>query len=485
MNDDRWPVVIGLGTITQCEGTLDAPALLAAAAVEAVADAGGVATRPVPAPDLVLVPRGMWKHPDPGRAAAIAAGASKVRSVIAEIGVLQQTLLARAFTAVHTGEAEVAVVAGAEGRYGSLHGVVEAPGEGEPDEILRPAAEIITAVEVQRGLGVPAHQYALMESMIAHAAGRSPAQQAAAVAELWSLGAAAAAGQPGAWRTDAPDAASIDSGEGGNRMIAAPYRKWMVSDWNVDQAVALLITSVGAARRLGIGEQRWVVPAAAAESNHMVPLSARAEPGRCAPMTAVADALVRAGDTVDDVDLVELYSCFPSAVQLQAEALGLDPFAGWTVAGGMTFAGGPLNNYVLQSTAAVIRGLRSAGAGRRALVTSVSGMLTKVGAVVWRAGAPAPGSDPSSLDIDVTAEAARRAPSVPVDADLSGRATVIGQTVTFGRDEQPAQAIVIAEADGVRTVATSDDPAVMADLMVADRVGSLMTVEDGRFTLGG
>jgi acetyl-CoA C-acetyltransferase len=522
--DDRWPVLVGVGEITQRDGTLDAAGLMRAALSSARADAGSA----LPAPDLVLVPRGMWRHPDPGRAAALACGSSTVRSVIAEIGILQQTLFSRAFTAVASGESAVCVVLGAEDRYRTVRGGAEEPGTGEPDEVLQPTAEIIARMEVERGLGVPAHQYALIESVLAHRAGRTPAEQTEALAELWAQGAAAAAarttrsgerswpsgpsiapGNGGAWRTDSPSAAAIASDDDGNRWIATPYRKWLVSDWNVDQAAALMITTAGAARAAGIPEDRWVVPVAAAESNHMATVSARADPGRSPGMEAIGEALAAAGAPAGAADLREIYSCFPAAVQVQAAALGIDPSRGWTVTGGMTFGGGPLNNFVLQATAVMAQTLRS-GHGRTGVVTCVSGMITKVGATAWRrageATGPWAGSGGSVADlaIDVTAEAERRTEVRALDPDLSGDVTIVAHTVVHrsptkrgfhlaadGSDAHgpgggsAERAIVLAEsAAGSRTVATSTDERVLAALTTADHVGRRAIVaDDATFTL--
>lgn len=497
--DDRWPVLVGVGEITQRDGALDVAGLMRAALAMARADAGAV----LAPPDLVLVPRGMWSHPDPGRAAAITTGSPAVRSVVAEIGVLQQTLLSRAFRAVASGESVVCAVMGAEARYRTIRGGAEAPGEGEPDEVLRPADEILARMEVERGLGVPAHQYALIESVLAHRAGRSPAEQTEALATLWAQGAAVAAGRTadaGAWRTDGPSAAAIAAGEDGNRWIATPYRKWLISDWNVDQAAALVVTSAGTARAAGIPEDRWVVPWAGAESNHMVTLSARADPAASPAMTAIGDALTAAGARPAAAELREIYSCFPAAVQVQAAALGIDPWQGWTVTGGMTFGGGPLNNFVLQATAVMAQALRS-GKAATGLVTCVSGMITKVGATFWgRADATGgPRGAVDDLAIDVTADAARRTGVRPLDPDLTGEAFVVAHTVVHrnpkgegfalgsapvgtpgGGPDTAAQAIVLAEsADGDRTVVTSTDPAVLAAFGTVDQVGRRIAVAAG------
>ena len=64
-----------------------------------------------------------------------------------------------------------------------------------------------------------------------------------------------------------------------------------------------------------------------------------------------------AGIGVDDLSHVDLYSCFPSAVQIAARELGLGVDRDLTVTGGMSFAGGPWNNYTMHGIAAMSDGL--------------------------------------------------------------------------------------------------------------------------------
>ncbi len=107
-------------------------------------------------------------------------------------------------------------------------------------------------------------------------------------------------------------------------------------------------------------------------------------------------AAARIGRPVAEVDRLELYSCFPAAVRVQQRALGLDPVGTPTVTGGMAFAGGPFNNFVLQSTAAMAHVLRDEP-GALGAVTTVSGLLTKPGIGVWSAtpdGRPPAGGRP-------------------------------------------------------------------------------------------
>jgi acetyl-CoA C-acetyltransferase len=325
---------------------------------------------------------------------------------------------------------------------------------------------------------MPLHQYALIESAIAHAAGRTPQEQRARVTELWARFAAVAAGNAEAWDRSAPDAAAIGTPGPGNRMLATPYTKRLSSQWNVDQAAAVLVMATGTATALGVPRERWVFPHAAAESNHMVTLPRRAELHRWPAFEAVADALGLTGAGAVRPEVVELYSCFPAAVQVQADALGWPVDGPLTVTGGMTFGGGPLNNAVLQGLVALVRRLRAAP-GEVGLITSVSGLLTKPGASLWSTREPASGF----RAFDVTAEAAARTAEVPLLPDATGDAIVAGHTVVFDQGA-PSRAVAIVDVADGRTIARCSDVEVATRMASEDWVGrAVHVIEPGFFVV--
>src|SRR6185295_5046312 len=132
------------------------------------------------------------------------------------------------------------------------------------------------------------------------------------------------------------------------------------SQWNVDQAAGLIFCSVAAARAAGIPESKWLFPLVVADANRMIPLSERAEMHRSYGFRAAGQqALAHTGMSIAEVEHFELYSCFPIAVRMQARELGLPEGRSLTVSGGMPFAGGPLNNFVLQAMARMTEVLRA------------------------------------------------------------------------------------------------------------------------------
>ena len=456
-------------------GPLD---LMERAARDAAADAGRPAL--LSAVDMVMVPRGSWPSTDPGRELARRIGAPEARTLVAELGILQTTLFSRAVRAVSAGAAEVVLISGGEARGSGPRPALApagaaADGEPEPDERLAPAGRIISAEEIGAGLiNAPSH-YALLENARRRAAGLDLDSHLRGVSELWSRFNEVAADNPRAAFPQRRTADELRSDGGDNRMIAFPYRKWNVSQWNVDQAAAVIVCSEEAARRHGLGADRGVFIHAIAESDHMVPVTERPVLHRSPGFAHAGRAALAAADAgVDDMALVDLYSCFPVAVAIQAEELGIGDDRPLTITGGMTFAGGPLNNYVLQAAVEMYARLRGRD-GERGLLTAVSGMVTKQGVSIWGADPPAGGC----RVVDVTEQVAAEMTPQAVQASAEGRAVVATYTVMHGR-EGAERAVVLAELpDGGRALAVSTDPEVMAS-MGAEEWLERPVVLDGR-----
>ena len=94
--------------------------------------------------------------------------------------------------------------------------------------------------------------------------------------------------------------------------------------------------------------------------------------------------------TIDDIAHLDLYSCFPSAVQIAARELGLaidEPGRALTVTGGLTFAGGPGNNYASHAIATLMPRLR-AEPEAYGLATAVGWYLTKHAVGIYSACPP-------------------------------------------------------------------------------------------------
>ena len=481
--ESNAPVIVGAGVAQQRfddpSQAIEASLLMRAAIANAAIDAGS--SNLLHAADTILMPRGTWPYANPGT--LVAPWNPELRSIIADVGVLQQTLLSRACAMVADGRARVVLVCGGETKFRSLRSqitgieAIETTTSGSPNERLEPAHEILTPEEVGRGLHVPARQYAMIDTALRRAQGLSSAEHIGALAELWCAFSAVAATNTDAWSRVAiePDALRADvtrADATSNAMLAWPYTKLHCSQWNVDQAAGLIVCSTSTAARLGVARDRWVFAHVGVESNHMVPLSRRAELHRSPAVAVVGDVVRRhCGVTPADIEHLDIYSCFPAAVRVQAAELELAKDRALTVTGGMTFAGGPLNNYTLQAMAKMVHVLRSEPS-TRGLVTNVSGMLTKYGASVWSCKPPAQ----PFASIDVSASAAGVTTTTNVDAEYEGDARVLTYTVASDKGK-PIQGIVIGEsADGRRCLASTSDGDLMLDMANYDYCDRIVEV---------
>src|SRR5918993_1214690 len=135
-------------------------------------------------------------------------------------------------------------------------------------------------------------------------------------------------------------------------------------------ARGLILCSAERAEALGVPRDRWVFPRAGTEAHDTYAVSHRADL-RSSPAIrlAVRRLFALAGVSVDDVAHADLYSCFPVAVEIAAAEIGLGLDRPLTVTGGLSFAGGPWNNYVRHSIATMARVLR-ADPGSVGLVTA-------------------------------------------------------------------------------------------------------------------
>ncbi len=492
---------------------LDDP-MAAVEAVELMARAVDAASVPslVRRADVVMVPTGMWGYRDAGRLVARRVGADRARTVRSEIGVLQTTLLNRAAALIADGTAEVVVVVGGEARFRALRSAItgvavsetaQGPDEPDsrPDEILEPAADIISPYEIARGLVAPVQHYAMLDNAMRAHDGQAIAEHATSIAQLWASFNLVAQGNADAWHRVPMGPLEIATPSQQNRPLAFPYQKWHNSQWNVDQAAAVVLCSLAAARDAGVdlGSAVWVK--AGTEANQMVPVSARGELWRC-PAVEIAGqrALGLAGLSLADVDLFEIYSCFPAAVRQQARALGLpdDGSRALTVTGGMTFAGGPLNNFVLQATVKMVEALLALGPGAHGLVTAVSGMLTKQGFVVLGTGSGArsavfsPGTsagtdrrhaEPGFAFADCTAEAAGATPVRALVGEHAGEGTVATYTVLYDGLTPATIAAVIDVSPTERVVALCHDPVSAGEATHVELCGRTVSVDGHDFAV--
>jgi acetyl-CoA C-acetyltransferase len=497
-------VVAGVGQVSQRVDPADAlepVELMAEATRRAEADAGARRSL-LRAVELVAVVNVLsWRHPDPGRVLAGRLGLDGVRTAQTTIGGNSPQLLLNELGAeICAGRLRAALVVGAEAmhtrrRAGRSLPWMEAPAAAEAIGAVG-AEETVPVLfgdgrpgfspeEADHQAAIPTQVYPLFETAVRAAAGRSVEDHQRAVAQLWSGFAAVAAGQPQAWSRTPFGADDIRLPGPGNRMVTFPYTKRMCANIDVDQGAAILLCSEEVAREAGVPSDRMVYLQAGADlhDHHLVSerWSLARSPAVATAGTGVLEAC-RLG--IDDVARFDLYSCFPSAVEVAMEALGLGgPEAGddrpLTVTGGLAFFGGPGNNYMTHSVAAMVDACRR-DPGSYGLVTGVGWFLTKHSVGLYSTRPPAAGFtriDPAAAQAGLEAAPRRR----PAGA-YTGPATVEATAVQFSREGEPAVAVVSAlTPDGARALANSSEPAVLTSMTTEEWAGRAVKLRnDGR-----
>ena len=489
--DPRTPVVIGVGQHLQRtdrgEPALEPVDLMQRAVEAAEADAGtsGAAAR---ADVVAVVPVISWNYRDPGRLLADRMGAQRAATWYPAMGGnTPQLLITRLAAAVAAGDADLGIVVGAE----AYRSRVAAKRAGEPLDWTRQADDVVAdwteddpfvlghPAELAHGIAMPTQAYPLFETALWHDSGRSLAEHLSVIGELWAGYARVAADNPFAWRREALTAAELTTPTPENRMVGFPYTKRMVANPDVDMAAGCIVCSVERARALGVPTDRWVFPHAGTDGKDRVMSKRRDLVSSPAIGVAGNLALELAGTHIDEVEHLDVYSCFPSAVQLACGELGIDTARTLTVYGGLPFAGGPWNNPVSHAVAAMVAVLRE-DAGSLGLVTANGGNVDKHAFGVYSTSPPADGFRSARPQDAIDAVEGR-----DVLEGYVGPVTIEGWTVMHERDGSASRAhAACLTPTGARVWGVSADDDLMATFESSDVGGAAAVVDtDGTLQL--
>ncbi len=337
-------MIVGVGQVNEDDANAPEPAqLLAEASRRAITDSG--APRIVAAVESVKVVRIVsWRYMDPGRLVAHELGMDGVHTVVSTHGGhTPQVLLDRAALDILAGRVDVVLIGGAESfktrvafdrRHERPPWTRQDP-DVKPDEVVGDKLKMMNDVEQSVGLSNPPEAYALCESALWTGSNDSRRAHLAAIGGLWKSFSEVAANNATAALPRHLEPDQIVTPTSWNRMIAFPYTKLLSSNSSVNQAAALLVCSAERARSLGIDRSRWVFPIAAAEANEVPFLSNRRHLDESLALRACNDALFsRRRLSIDEVQYLDVYSCFPSAVEIAAAELGVTDRRPLTVTGG-------------------------------------------------------------------------------------------------------------------------------------------------------
>ncbi len=491
--DSRVPVIVGVGQVTQRPGEerpREPLTLMAEAARRAQQDAGAVAV--LSELESVRVINIMsWPSNDPPGDLARALGMAPRDLQYTHIGGnTPQWVVNETASAIARGELRGALIAGAETVYSArrVRSSGADPGwspRGNPTPNVGDPRAGISDVEAKHGATLPTRVYPLFENALRAHYGRTIAEHQAALGDLMAAFSQTASGNEYAWFREAKTAADIATVRPDNRYIGFPYPKYMNSIIDVDQGAALVMTNTEEARRLGVPEDQWVYLHGCGDATDHWYFTERVNYYTSPAIRACGErALSMAGLAIGDIAHFDLYSCFPSAVQITRDMLGIAPddTRPLTVTGGLPYFGGPGNNYVTHSIAAMVERLR-ADRGAYGMVTGNGWYVTKHSAGIYSTTPPQQPWNRADPKIDQVAIDAEPHPALA--ADSSGDATVETYTVIFDRDGAPELGIVVGRlAEGSRFIANTPGDRELLESMtrreMAGTAGHVRPSGDGR-----
>ena len=331
-------------------------------------------------------------------------------------------------------------------------------------------------IELAHKIMLPIEIYPMFETALRYRDKRTVADHQKHISELWARFSDVAATNPHAWIQQSYTAQAIRTPTPDNRMIGFPYTKLMNSNNDVDMAAALVMCSVERAEALGIARDKWIFLHAGTDCHEHNFVSHRYS-FTDTPAIRIGGqrVLALAEKSIDEIENLDLYSCFPSAVQLGAESLGVSLDRQVTCTGGLSFAGGPFNNYVMHAIATTMTTLREKPT-ETGLVWANGGYATKHAFGVYATTPPLHGfrhESPQS-EVDVLP---RRAVATALEA--KGAATIEAYSVMHDRDgtaEKVRAAVLLS--DGRRAWATSDNTQLGQDMCENEWVGKTVTLDE-------
>ncbi|MEM7078539.1 MAG: acetyl-CoA acetyltransferase [Pseudomonadota bacterium] len=462
------PVIVGVGQVLNRIDELDE----ALEPLEMMLQALRLAEQDTSTPgfldqvDSVRVVRGIWGYENPARFLAEQIGATDAQTVGTLIGGNQnQAVINHTAQAILDGELSLVAITGAENGNASMKArkqgveLAYSAAPGAYDLVIGRKQEA-EHHEYEQALGIrqAIQIYPMYDNAIRYQRGESLAEHRARVAGLWSRFNDVARRNPNAWVQENMTADDIGVPSASNRPVSFPYTKFMNANMSVNMGAALIMCSVAKARALGIPEEKWVYPYAGVAGYDHFSASVRDNFYTSPGIRFVGQRLFEMTDlTADGLEFVDLYSCFPSAVQVAAAEYGFAETRDLTVTGGLTFGGGPLNNYVMHSIARMVELLRETPESK-GLITANGGNLYKHVHGIY-------GGQPPARDFQVDNVQARIDALPPRECVRShdGAATIESYTVMYGADGPAVAHVACRTPDDSRTWVNCDD----ADLMQA------------------
>ena len=340
------------------------------------------------------------------------------------------------------------------------------------------------------GVQRPIHVYPFFENAFNDQEKKSPLESRSDASKIWSSYSKVAAKNPYSWDQTHYNAKHISAITEFNRMVSFPYSKLMVANDSVNQAAAVIITSLSTARKLGISNKNLIYFKGGAAANAPTDFLKRERFDHYPALESVLTKACEIAGGGQNIDALELYSCFPivpKAALRVLETQNINQSLAPTVTGGLTFFGGPMNNYMTHATCAMVRTLRRTK-NAKGLLYGQGGVMTKHHALILSSEV-----NTSALDNNYFIQNHVEALSLPPPKlihDYNGVAEIETYSVYFNSDNEVHQGIIIARTPEknrlIAKIDIEDEETILAltdfDINAIGLKGDVEKDEDGNLT---
>ncbi|TFF93423.1 MAG: hypothetical protein EU543_03670 [Promethearchaeota archaeon] len=312
---------------------------------------------------LYMVNINSWSYQDaPGELSEILHLNPNEKTYLSDGGNTPQMLVNRAARRIYDGKKKCILIIGGEASYSvyqAKKGRIKLswPKKADPDYMEGQIWHGTNKFENKYNLIIPPYSYALFETAYRAAMELNIKQHRNQMGILFENFSNVAAQNPYAWTQKSYTKGEIITPSHNNRMICYPYTKRMCSNMFVDQSAAVLMISEEIAKELEIPKQKWVYLMGTSDFQNIFDITRRAKLF-VSPAANIGSkiALKQAGLSLDNIDIFDIYSCFPSIVEIISKEIGLKENENrpLTLTGGLPFFGGPWSNYSLHAIATAI-----------------------------------------------------------------------------------------------------------------------------------
>ncbi len=481
-----FPIIVGATQFTQhkkIENPLDPLSLMVKTSKEAINQTGnGEIINLFDA--IYMVNINSWSYEDaPGQLSQILDFQPKEKVFLPDGGDTPQMLVNRAAKAINSGKNKAILITGSEAAYSRKNAKkrnvsLNWPKYKDPKYMEGEIWDGINNFTNKYKFKFPPNFYAILETAVRGISSRTVDEHRKYMGRLFERYSKVASKNPYAWNKKPYSELEITIPSSENRYISYPYTMRMCSNMFVDQAGTVILTSEKVAEELQINKDLWVYLMGSADLKNVHNITQRPHLyDSPATREGYKLALQQAGLTLKDIDAFDIYSCFPSIVEIILNELGLtiDDQRNLTITGGLPYFGGPWSNYSLHAIITAVELIRK-NQTLKIMVIANGGYNSKQSFGIY--GKRPPKIIWSDLDdSEVQNKILKESLPEPIK-QAHGMLEVEAYTITYDRNGNPTAAIVIGSLENNRrTIAFIEaEPIVLKEFEKDDLVGKKFRV---------